>query len=297
MIEAQGLRKCYGTLVAVDNLSLTIHEGECFGLLGPNGAGKTTTMHMLVGAHAPDSGRITVAGGGSPDEPEVRRRIGIAPQSLGIYEEMTGEENIAFFARMYGISGAAVGERTRAALAFTGLEEKSGARASTYSGGMKRRLNLACSIVHQPRLLLLDEPTVGVDPQSRNLIFEKIEELKANGTTIIYTTHYMEEAERLCDRVAIMDAGRVMACDTVSGLLRAHGGRSLVEVDYASPPDDRAAAGGEWNGNTLRIRTDAPLMVVTELAALGGEIGSLRINGGTMESVFLNLTGKKLRDE
>src|SRR5215203_630482 len=224
MLTLTNVRKRYGPLVAVDGLSLEIHPGEIFGLLGPNGAGKSTTVNLAAGLLAPDEGRVTVGEGASPADAAVRRRIGVAPQALAVYEQLTGRENLEFFGRMYGLGGAILSERVSWALRFVQLEDRASDRAVTYSGGMKRRLNLAAALVHDPELILLDEPTVGVDPQSRNAIFDSIEALRAQGRTIIYTTHYMEEAARLCDRVGIIDHGKLLAVDTVAALLATHGG-------------------------------------------------------------------------
>lgn len=281
MLNLQGVTKRYGELVAVDDLSLHIAKGEVFGLLGPNGAGKTTTVSMCIGLLEPDSGSVSVNGGGSPTDPQVRAGIGVAPQELSIYEELTGEENVAFFARLQGLNGTTRRERVDWALGFVGLTERRGDRVKNYSGGMKRRLNLAIAIVQDPPLLLLDEPTVGVDPQSRNAIFDKIQALKERSITVIYTTHYMEEAERLCDRVGIMDRGKLLALDTVDGLIRAHGGQCVVKATTEK---------GE-----MSVATDDP---VAELVRLQGEakLSAFRLVQPNLESVFLNLTGRSLRD-
>jgi ABC-2 type transport system ATP-binding protein len=223
VIEVDGLRKAYGTLVAVDGISFDVNAGECFGLLGPNGAGKSTTIHCVVGALRPDAGAVRIDGETDPTRPSVRRKIGIAPQPIALYEDFSAEENLEFFGKLYGMGGDVLKERIEMALEFAGLASRRKDRVSAYSGGMQRRLNLVCGILHDPPVILLDEPTAGVDPQSRNHIFENIEALKRLGRTVVYTTHYMEEAQRLCDRVAIIDRGKILALDTVDGLLRAHG--------------------------------------------------------------------------
>ncbi len=296
MIRAQDLRKVYGDLVAVDGISLEIQRGEAFGLLGPNGAGKTTTIHMLVGALSPDAGQIEMDGAADATRPDIRRRIGVAPQTLSLYEELTGAENLAFFGRMYRVRGGRLKERVAWGLAFAGLTERASDRVKTYSGGMKRRLNLACALVHDPAVLFLDEPTVGVDPQSRNYIFENIETLKQQGCTVVYTTHYMEEAQRLCDRVAIMDHGKVLALDAVETLIDRHGGASVIEAELERPPADASALPGRLDGTSLRIETERPLEVTAELTALGIRFLSLRIRRPDLETVFLALTGRSLRD-
>ena len=222
MLRLDNVRKSYGSLLAVDGLSFTVRRGEVLGLLGPNGAGKSTTVNLAVGLLTPDAGSVAVEGRGSPAQPRVRRALGVAPQALALYELMSGEENLLFFGEVYGLGGAQLADRVRWSLDFVGLSERRRDRVSTYSGGMKRRLNLASALVHDPELILLDEPTVGVDPQSRNQIFENILALKRLGRTLIYTTHYMEEAERLCDRVAIIDKGKLLSIGTVQQLLDAH---------------------------------------------------------------------------
>jgi ABC-2 type transport system ATP-binding protein len=233
MIEVRELRKTFGTRIAVDGMSFDIRQGETLGLLGPNGAGKTTTIHMLTGLLRPDSGEIKIDGVTDPMRKEVRRRIGLTPQTLAIYEEMTAEENLVFFGRLYGIQKSALRTRVGELLEIAGLADRNREIAKNFSGGMKRRLNLVASLVHQPDILFLDEPTVGVDPQSRNHLFDCVIRLAQTGTTIIYTTHYMEEAERLCDRVAVVDQGTIRAIDSVEELKRKHGGDAsiLVEVE------------------------------------------------------------------
>ena len=281
MLRLSRLRKAFGDLVAVDDLSLEIRPGEVFGLLGPNGAGKTTTVNMAVGLLTPDSGTVEVDGGGSPVDPRTRAKIGVAPQALALYEDLSGEENVSFFGQLQGLSGHRLAERVRWSLDFVGLWDRRRDRMKTYSGGMKRRLNLAVAVIHDPPLLLLDEPTVGVDPQSRNAIFDNILALSAEGRTIIYTTHYMEEAERLCARVGIMDHGKLLAMDAVDNLIAAHGGKSVLTVERAD---------GE-----VAVETDDPLAELTRLQK-EGELHRFRVDRPDLERVFLNLTGRHLRD-
>ena len=279
-------------MTAVDGVSFEIAAGTTFGLLGPNGAGKTTTIHMLVGALEPDSGTVTV--GGQTDD--VAGRIGIAPQSLALYEQLTAEENLRFFGKVYGLSGARLSERVRWCLDFVALESRRNDRAETYSGGMKRRLNLACAVVHDPAVIFMDEPTVGVDPQSRNHIFDSIEALRAEGKTILYTTHYMEEAERLCDRVAIMDQGKILAEATVPELVAAHGGLSTLTVELSEAPPEGVALPGELSGSTLEVDTDDPTAALKTILGRDVHFSSVDIRRPDLESVFLNLTGRSLRD-
>ena len=295
-IEVVSLRKSYGALIAVDDLSFTVAQGETFGLLGPNGAGKTTTIGMIVGATSPDAGRVTVDGESDPTRPAIRRRIGVAPQALALYQELTAEENLAFFGTLYGLAGARLGERVRWALDFSGLADRKRDRISGYSGGMQRRLNLVCGLLHDPPVILLDEPTVGVDPQSRNAIFDSIERLKREGRTILYTTHYMEEAERLCDRVAILDRGRILAIDTVEALLRAHGGPPTVEIEFAERPASLDARGGAWEDRRWRVQSDRPVEVLQQALGSGSAFQHVSIERATLEDVFLRLTGRLLRD-
>ena len=281
MLRLDGVRKRFGTTTAVDGLSLDIRQGEVLGLLGPNGAGKTTTIRIAVGLLSPDEGTVDLEGFGSPRNAAARAHIGVAPQSLALHDDLTARENIHFLCRLYGMSRTDRRARARELLDRFGLTDRADDRVSTFSGGMKRRLNLAATLAHRPRLILLDEPTVGVDPQSRSALFDAVEELKRDGVTIVYTTHYMEEAQRLCDRVAIIDHGRLLALDTVEGLLRAHGGKTVVHVDRA---------GGEE-----RIDTDDPIADLTRVLAAGDALG-VRMTRPDLETVFLSLTGRRLRD-
>jgi len=282
MIQVREVRKSYGPLVAVDGVSFEVRRGETFGLLGPNGAGKTTLLHLIAGALTPDAGRISLAGADDPTRPEVRRNLGVAPQALAIYENLTGEENVTFIGRLYGLRGASLREAVARALELVGLTERRRDLASAYSGGMKRRVNLACALVHDPPVVLLDEPTAGVDPQSRNHLLENIQALVRRGRTVLYTTHYMEEAQKLCDRVGVMDHGKLLALDSVDGLLAAHGGRSVLEV--------------ELEAERRRFETDAPVNELLALAGRGEKVRSFRVDRPDLEAVFLNLTGRRLRD-
>lgn len=281
MLTLSQIRKAFGSTVAVDGLSLSVEPGEVFGLLGPNGAGKTTTISMAVGLLRPDSGSVQLRGLGSPREPQVRRHLGVAPQSLALYDELTGEENLLFFGRLFGLAKSALQSRAAAVLNDVGLTPKARELVAGYSGGMKRRLNLAVALIHDPPLLLLDEPTAGVDPQSRNNIIELVARLKAAGRTIIYTTHYLEEAQRVCDRVGIIDRGRLLALGTPDQLVSQHGGHSTLSV---------VTADGE-----RQIATDDPLRELQVMLATH-TLSEVRIQRPSLESVFLNLTGRSLRD-
>ncbi|MFZ1947495.1 MAG: ABC transporter ATP-binding protein [bacterium] len=281
MITLTNLCKRFGSTVAVEDLTIAVAGGEIFGLLGPNGAGKTTTVNIAVGLVRPDRGSVNIAGIGSPASAAVRSRIGVAPQSLALYESLSARENLSFFGTIQGLAGRRLEARVAWALEFVQLTDRARDRVKTYSGGMKRRLNLAIALVHDPQILFLDEPTVGVDPQSRNAIFESITAMRREGRTVVYTTHYMEEAERLCDRVGIMDRGKLLALDTVESLVAAHGGKTVVVI--------------ETRDGQSRIETDDPL---AELAGLQRrhEVLRLRIDRPDLEGVFLNLTGRHLRD-
>jgi len=281
MISLRNLKKRFGAIVAVEDLSLEIAPGEIFGLLGPNGAGKTTTVNLAVGILAPDSGTVNLAALGPPSSSRVRAKIGVAPQALALYENLSGEENLRFFGRLQGLGGRTLADRVAWSLEFVELGDRRRDRVKTYSGGMKRRLNLAVAVVHDPPILFLDEPTVGVDPQSRNFIFENIEHMRESGKTIVYTTHYMEEAERLCDRVGIMDHGRLLALDKVENLIAAHGGKSIIVAEDSE---------GE-----VRIETDDPLGELAKLQ-VKRRLLRLRVESPNLEAVFLRLTGRHLRD-
>jgi ABC-2 type transport system ATP-binding protein len=219
ILQAEHLRKSYGALLAVDDVSLQVDEGKLVALLGPNGAGKTTSISMIAGFVTPDRGTVSIAGHQiRGDTDPAKRRLGLIPQDLALYDELSAWENLRFFGALYGLSGSALKNAITVALDFVGLGDRSHDAVKTFSGGMKRRLNLAAGILHGPDVLLLDEPTVGVDPQSRNAIFENLEELKRAGKALLYTTHYMEEAERLADRIIVIDRGTVIADDTLDGL-------------------------------------------------------------------------------
>ncbi len=296
MVTVTNLKKSYPGIIAVDDISFEIHRGEVFGLLGPNGAGKSTTINMIVGALAPDSGTIAIDGGGGPDNPDVRRKIGTAPQSLAIYDDLSAEENLCFFGHLYGLSGKKLHSRVDEVLDLVALTDRRKDRAANYSGGMKRRLNLACALVHDPPLLMLDEPTVGVDPQSRNLLFEKIESLRSQGRTVLYTTHYMEEAQRLCDRVAIIDHGHILDLDTVPNLLKRHGGMSMVEAEFETVPPAGLSLPGTLEDRTLRFESATPFEEIARLTTLGVPFSRIEFRRPDLENVFLNLTGRRLRD-
>ena len=227
MLQLNNVVKRFGERLAVDDLSVEIHKGEIFGLLGPNGAGKSTTCHLISGLLSPERGQIQILGK-SPSEPDARKQMGIAPQKIALYERLSARQNLRFFCSLYSMSKPQTEQSVEENLTLVGLADRADEAIKGFSGGMLRRLNLAAALLHSPSLVLLDEPTAGVDPQSRNRLFETVAHLKAQGKTVIYTTHYMEEAARLCDRVAIIDQGQLMALDSVPNLLNAHGGPSTI---------------------------------------------------------------------
>ena len=294
-VVINNLKKQYGEIAAVDGLSFEIRKGETLGLLGPNGAGKTTTISMMIGLLEATEGDVTIDGE-SPQLPATRRKIGLAPQALSLYEELTARENLEFFARLYQLSGQVLKERVQWALQFAGLEGRVKDRVGTFSGGMKRRLNLACAMIHEPQIVLMDEPTVGVDPQSRNHLFECIEDLQRRGLTIIYTTHYMNEAQRLCDRVAIIDHGKLLALDTVENLVQLHGGHSVILAELRKPLAVGVKLAGKVQDLNWRVESDQPMDEIASATRQGIEFQTLNVTQPDLESVFLALTGRSLRD-
>ncbi|MCG3122075.1 MAG: Daunorubicin/doxorubicin resistance ATP-binding protein DrrA [Phycisphaerales bacterium] len=282
MIVLRDLRKSFGPVVAVSGLSLRVEPGEVFGLLGPNGAGKTTTLSMLVGLITPDAGTAEIEGLGSCSRPLVRASLGVAPQALALYDQLSARENLHFFGRLYGLTGTRLRQRVETVLGLVGLSDRGGDRAGTYSGGMKRRLNLAAALVHDPPVLLLDEPTAGVDPQSRASIIDLVRALRAEGRTIIYTTHYMEEAQKVCDRVGIIDRGALLDVGRVDELIARHGGSSVVAVKRGDVEE--------------LIETHDPTRTVADVLRASPDVESIRIERPDLETVFLSMTGRRLRD-
>ncbi len=309
ILQAKDLSKRYGELRAVDGLTFSLERGERFGLLGPNGAGKTTTISMLVGALKPTSGSVLLDGkplGGETDP--ARKKIGYVPQELGLHLDLSALDNLKFFGALYGLHGALLDRRTDAALDLVGLRERQKNRVAEFSGGMKRRLNLAAALLHEPELLILDEPTVGVDPQSRNAIFENLETLLSQGTTLLYTTHYMEEVERLCEKIAIMDHGKLVAQGSLSQLkesIARSGTRLKVTLAPGQTLDDatREALGfpveitdGGFVAALTHTHEDTEKLLAV-LRDRGLTACALATDEPDLEDVFLHLTGKSLRDE
>jgi len=308
ILIAQELHKSYGDNHAVDGVSLQVARGEVFGLLGPNGAGKTTTISMLTGLFPPDSGSITVDGLDlAKQTTAAKAKMGLVPQDLALYPTLSARQNLTFWGRIYGLKGKQLSSRVGEVLKMVELTDKADKKIDTYSGGMKRRINIGAGLLHRPDVLFLDEPTVGVDPQSRNAIFDYVEELNRAGMTVIYTTHYMEEAERLCHRVAIVDLGKVIALDTPTALIRSLGGGILlvglgegqaegVAQAVAQLPAVKAATPTDGQLKVEAHRVQEALMGVLDATnRLDARVTSLEILEPNLESVFLHLTGKKLR--
>jgi ABC-2 type transport system ATP-binding protein len=307
MLEVIDLRKRFGAVTALDGASLQVPEGELFGLLGPNGAGKTTLLAIVSGLLEPTSGEARILGRRvMAADRELRKQVGIVPQELALYGELTARENLVFFGSLYGLRAPELKTRADDILAAVGLHDRADNRAEGFSGGMKRRLNLGVALMHRPRLLLLDEPTAGVDPQSRNLLFEEIRRLNGSGATIVYTSHYMEEVQSLCTRIGIIDAGRVIACDSLDGLLHRLNGVIRFQVASMSPALRRRIASlpgvrlVERDGQPLELHGHDVNAGLLSLVALFNELDvkltSLELEEPNLEQVFLHLTGRGLRD-
>jgi len=302
MLELTGLGKDYGERTAVKAIDLVVKKGEILGLLGPNGAGKTTTISMASGVVTPTRGKVVIGGVSLASDPRsAKAKLGLVPQDLALYEELSATQNMRYFAALYGIRGALAAERIAWALSVVGLGDRAKDIVKTYSGGMQRRLNIAAGLVHKPELLILDEPTVGVDPQSRNHIFETVKKLREGGITVIYTSHYMEEVEALCDRVAIMDGGAIVALGTIAELVAKYAGKG-VELEVTGDVEQAAAAASGHGdvtreGNVIRIEPTAGLApVLAAIEATGVTIARIESRQATLETAFLALTGRGLRD-
>jgi len=300
ILELRDVRKSYGRTAALRGVSFAVENGELFGLLGPNGAGKTTLLSILAGLLPAGGGDVLLFG--QPLGFSSRHRIGIATQDLAIYPELTARENLLFFGKLYGLAGADLNARAKEMLAAVELTDRAEHRAGTFSGGMKRRLNLAVSLVHRPQLLLLDEPTTGVDPQSRNHIFEQVKAQNAAGLTVIYTSHYMEEVQALCPRIAIVDHGTVKACDSRTNLLRrldAHATLTLKVVPAGLAERLQSLPGVKSvsiAGNAVTIAAAELPPILAKMVALCGDVETMEIEQPSLERVFLSLTGSALRD-
>ena len=307
-LEINDLRKTYADLVAVDDISFSVAEGEIFGLLGPNGAGKTTAISIVNHIVNADNGRVAVFGHDIRTESRKTKKLcGIVPQELALYPTLSARANIAFFGSIYGLRGSVLRDRTVEALDMVGLADRADEVINNYSGGMKRRANMAAALVGRPKLLFLDEPTVGVDPQSRNHIFESIKRLNAEGMTIIYTSHYMEEVEALCGRVAIIDRGKLVAFDSTQNLIDSVGGGLLLIGSKDQPPGllkDIESVDGVTkvvaDDSQVKIEVNQAQKALPHVISMYNrdsiEILSLRVLEPNLETVFLNITGRELRD-
>ncbi len=309
VLTCTGLRRTFDALVAVDDVGFQIDAGETYGLLGPNGAGKTTTISMVVGLLQPDGGKISVAGQMlTTRSVGAKAAIGYVPQDLAIYPDLTGRENLGFFGRLYGLGGSAAKERIDEVLSVIGLADRAGDPTKEYSGGMKRRLNIGIALLHRPKLLVLDEPTVGVDPQSRNAILENVRALAASGMAVLYTTHYMEEAEHLCDRVGIIDHGKLIAEGTRRELVGLVGERDHVMLGAAGdvvragkllaglPGVIEASAGDEAIDLVVDDARARLPEILSQAATAGAAVKTVEVAEPDLEAVFLHLTGRALRD-
>ncbi len=309
LLVCSDLRKAFGERTAVDGVSFHIGRGETYGLLGPNGAGKTTSISMICGLLERDGGTVTVAGRSlDVSAVDAKSAIGYVPQDLAIYPDLSARENLRFFGKLQRLSGKALDERVDAVLELTGLAERADDKTDDYSGGMKRRLNIGIGLLHEPQLLVLDEPTVGVDPQSRNAILEAVDGLRAEGMSILYTTHYMEEAERLCDRIAIIDEGVILAEGTRRQLVDLVGQLDRVSLTVTGdlPAATQALTGIERvqaatsSEGAIEITAEGARTLLPEIirvaANAGVEIKSVEVVEPDLEAVFLHLTGKALRD-
>jgi len=307
LIEVQDLQKTYGDLVAVERLSFSAGPGSVFGLLGPNGAGKSTTISCLSGLLKPTAGSVKVGGFEmSKNAVAAKKSLGVVPQELAIYEDLSARENLAYWGAAYGLKGAGLKQRVDHILSRIGLTDRADDLPKKYSGGMKRRLNFGCGLVHEPRILLLDEPTVGVDPQSRERLFDLVREEKAKGTCVLYTTHYMEEAEKLCDELAIIDHGKIIAAGTLEQLRAEFGGNDIIQLSGSFDPARVEPVVIELHGEVLSLDTGILMMAVRDgarnlpsvlqmISATGADIRDTRLSEPNLESLFLKLTGKELR--
>jgi len=302
-IQVEGFSKHFGAVVAVKGVSLGLHAGECLGLLGPNGAGKSTLIRGIVGRVRPDAGSIRIFGA-KAGSTEARQMLGWVPQELAIYPRLTCRENLLAFGKYQGLSGKALADQAAWCLEWAALTDRANDPAGNLSGGMRRRLNMAAGIIQRPRVVLMDEPTVGVDPQSRNRIFEMIEALRAQGTSMLYTTHYMEEAERLCNRIAIIDHGSIIAQGTHAELVRgAFGSSSQVVARFAGAAEAISAwvteRGGRIADGLAQFTVQHPSEIagiLDDATARGFEPEDVSLRRPNLESVFLHLTGRELRD-
>jgi ABC-2 type transport system ATP-binding protein len=309
MIEVRSISKSFGNIEAIKNVSFTIDKGEIFGILGPNGAGKSTIVNILNTLIKPDKGEVTIEGVNINDNRDtVKLIMGVVPQEIALYEELTAYENLMFWGGLYDIPEPELRANVNSTLEIVDLSYRKNDRIKTFSGGMKRRINIACSLLHNPRILVLDEPTAGVDPQNRNHIFEVIERLNNEGMTIIYTTHYMEEAERFCNTIAIIDVGRIIALGTLKELREISDAKDLLTIKLADSNNETISRIISANplirfdttSNILKVEceniSNDISIIINHIQNSGGVIERIDTQGTNLESIFLKFTGKKLRD-
>jgi len=306
-VQIEGVVKTFGGRRALDTASLELRDGEVLGLLGPNGAGKSTLVRTIMGRVAPDAGQVRLFGRpAAAGDNAARARVGFVPQEIAVYPLLTPRENLLVFGRYYGLSGTVLDTAITTALGWAALADRAGEPTKTLSGGMKRRLNIAAGVLHEPRVVLLDEPTVGVDPQSRERIYDMIGSLRSRGVSLIYTTHYMEEAERLCDRIAVIDHGRVIATGTKDELVRATLGEQrqiIIDCDRVPPEAlqrELEGRGAKVDGHRISLfvehGADEMLRIARSVEAHGGAVSDMAMKTPSLESVFLQLTGRGLRE-
>jgi len=306
MIQVTNLSKSFANTKAVDDINFEIKKGEIFGLLGPNGAGKSTILNMMSTILKIDSGAISIDGlDVKPNSKESKQLIGVVPQEISLYEELSAYENLLFWGNLYGIPSKELKERINSTLELIGLSDRKKDLIKTYSGGMKRRINIAAALLHDPKILLMDEPTVGIDPQSRNRIFEVVETLNKQGMTIVYTTHYMEEVERLCNRIAIIDSGKIIAQGTQSELQELVNVKENVQLEFDFLSEDQVASLRKSLSYPM-IQKEKTLIIESTIKELSGIIAAcnqlglmindIQLQKVNLETIFLSLTGKQLRD-
>ncbi len=309
MLEAKNLVRRFGDLTAVDNVSFTVGPGRIFGLLGPNGAGKTTTISMISGLLKPTDGKVEVEGFDVRKEPkEVARRIGVVPQEIALYEDLNALENLNFWGGIYGMSGASLKSRIAELLELVGLTDRAKSPVKQYSGGMKRRLNLAMGIIHKPKLILLDEPTVGIDPQAREKILDVVERVVEQGNTVLYTTHYLEEAEKLCHELAIMDQGKILAQGSITELRAQLGEGSLIVLSGSFTSGELTDAMSQLRGlQTIEVSDGKAMLslprdgssvgqALESIFATKLQLDDVSVKQPNLEDLFIKLTGRELRD-
>lgn len=307
MISVENLKKNYGDITALKGITFNIQQGECYGLLGPNGAGKTTTISIMSTLIEPNEGEVSIAGYDLKKNPlECKKNIGVVPQEIALYNELSAYNNLLFWGGLYYVPKLELKARIDDTIGLLGLTDRKNDKVKTYSGGMKRRINIASALLHEPNILFMDEPTLGIDPQSRNLIFEVVEKLHKEGMTIVYTTHYMEEAERLCDRVGIIDNGEIIAQGTLDELRTLGSMKEAVEISFTNLSDERyAIISNDWNDlkrfddtihfYSMNIQGDLS-KIILKCNKFGLDIRHIDIQKINLETIFLSLTGKQLRD-